>query len=159
MAFVTQVLVVGPKGSGKTTLTKLMSEWEVLAEEYVPTTSVRIEELEREHRKSGQHMTVQLWDCAGDEKFEDGWPALAHGARGILLVYDPDMADAETRLEDTFRIFGQPNNLRENQCRVVAVNHNPRPTDSPGFRVIPLGLHHAKAFGLFGYLPWPSCAW
>ena len=145
VASVVQVLVVGPKRSGKTTLTKLMSEWEVLAEEYEPTTSVRIEELERVHHKSGQHVTVQLWDCAGDEKFEDGWPALVHGATGIFLVYDPDMADAEGRLEDTFRIFGQPNNLRENQCRVVAVNHNPRPTDSPGFKVLPLDLCQADA--------------
>lgn len=64
---------------------------------------------------------VQFWDCSGDKQYQRCWPALAHSALGLLLVYDADKGAAaqESELEDWYRAFGQPNALRENQSLII----------------------------------------
>ena len=66
--------VVGPKGSGKTTLCKLLAETDPDAS-YVPTEGVRIQEVER--RVGMTPVTVQLWDCSGDFKYQNCFPAIS----------------------------------------------------------------------------------
>ena len=66
--------VVGPKGSGKTTLCKLLAETDPDAS-YVPTEGVRIQEVER--RVGMTPVTVELWDCSGDFKYQNCFPAIS----------------------------------------------------------------------------------
>ena len=66
--------VVGPKGSGTTTLCKLLAETDPDAS-YVPTEGVRIQEVER--RVGMTPVTVQLWDCSGDFKYQNCFPAIS----------------------------------------------------------------------------------
>jgi hypothetical protein len=49
-----------------------------------PTVGVRILELER------NNMRLELWDTAGDQTYENTWPAIQKDADGVLVLYNID---------------------------------------------------------------------
>ncbi|KAL5477325.1 hypothetical protein EMCRGX_G024114 [Ephydatia muelleri] len=102
--FKAKILVVGPCEVGKTWIANFLAEaTESTSGDYHPTQGVRILEFESEgeNPSTGKAFKaeVELWDCSGDKKFENCWPALAKDVNGVLLVYSPDNAQKEKELE------------------------------------------------------------
>ena len=67
-----KVLVIGPKGSGKSTISNFLAgRKHVLTENYRPTNGVRILEFEKDAPKNPNipgdgKITIELWDVSGD---------------------------------------------------------------------------------------------
>nr|CDJ87135.1 Rab-like protein 5 [Haemonchus contortus] len=56
-------------------------------------TRVRIVEFESHEldiRRQRIEVDVELWDCSGDLKYRDCWPAIRDGIEGVILVANPD---------------------------------------------------------------------
>jgi GTPase SAR1 family protein len=62
-----KIVVVGPTGSGKTTISNFLagSKDSLVSEKYSPTIGVRILELEVKNEGSND-INVELWDASGD---------------------------------------------------------------------------------------------
>jgi GTPase SAR1 family protein len=59
-----KILVIGPEGSGKTTVTNfLCDKSNVLETPYRPTAGVRIIETEKEVKN--KRITIEFWDVSG----------------------------------------------------------------------------------------------
>ena len=58
---------------------------------------------------------MELWDVSGDRAFEGGWPAIMHGALGIVYVYDALSVGQDKDLEEWHRWFGQTIGLKDSQ--------------------------------------------
>eukprot|EP00731_Ephydatia_muelleri_P022761 Em0015g344a len=90
--------------------------------DYHPTQGVRILEFESEgeNPSTGKAFKaeVELWDCSGDKKFENCWPALAKDVNGVLLVYSPDNAQKEKELERWYSYFVTQQTLKDSQCLI-----------------------------------------
>jgi Rab-like protein 5 len=43
-----------------------------------------LQEIERSLGR--KRFSIQLWDCSGDDRFQNCWPALQNGAQGLILV-------------------------------------------------------------------------
>ncbi|VDO62146.1 unnamed protein product [Heligmosomoides polygyrus] len=97
-----KILVLGPCKAdenhfqaGKTAISNYLGEQvdiEFLGD-YRPTKGVRIVEFEShelEIRNQRIEVDVELWDCSGDPKYRDCWPAIQDGIEGVILVANPD---------------------------------------------------------------------
>ncbi|EYC06008.1 hypothetical protein Y032_0079g1302 [Ancylostoma ceylanicum] len=90
-----KILVLGPCKAGKTAISNYLGEqvdMESLGE-YRPTKGVRIVEFESHELEIHQQrveVDVELWDCSGDERYRDCWPALLDSIEGVILVANPD---------------------------------------------------------------------
>lgn len=66
---------------------------EVAVSDYRPTQAVRIVEFES-YELSAEDMRVEpdveLWDCSGDQKFEQCWPAIRRFADAVIIVANAD---------------------------------------------------------------------
>ncbi|KHJ97423.1 hypothetical protein OESDEN_02594 [Oesophagostomum dentatum] len=54
---------------------------------------VRIVEFESHELEIHEHrveVDVELWDCSGDLKYRDCWPAFLDRIEGVILVANPD---------------------------------------------------------------------
>eukprot|EP00736_Rhodelphis_marinus_P007155 Rmarinus@m.5834 len=132
-----KIVVVGPKEAGKTALANWITGINGLQTEYTPTVGVRILQVNREvPTDSGGRANVQieLWDCAGDSKFESVWPALQKGTDAAVLVYNPNdpdhTADKTGQVFKWFQRFIIPMGMKESQCLIFA-HQNPR-NQAPG---------------------------
>ncbi|XP_029931263.1 intraflagellar transport protein 22 homolog isoform X2 [Myripristis murdjan] len=87
--FKAKILFIGPTESGKTVLANFLSDTtETVGGEYSPTQGVRILEFESQNEGSGDKYStceVELWDCAGDFKFESCWPAIMKDSNGVVM--------------------------------------------------------------------------
>ncbi|KAJ3011960.1 Intraflagellar transport protein 22 [Thoreauomyces humboldtii] len=99
MAAKLTIFVVGPPRSGKTCISNSLAELSDSLNDrvYHPTQGVRILEFDRNLTVAGASVTVacEVWDCAGDPRFQPSWPALASTANAVLFV-----ASQETRERD-----------------------------------------------------------
>ncbi|KAG8338725.1 Intraflagellar transport protein 22 [Homalodisca vitripennis] len=95
--------------SGKTTIANFLSDsTENVGGEYRPTQGVRIVEFETQNsniNNGGFKTDVELWDCSGDLKFENFWPAIYKDANGIVFVCDLSVPDASSKLDYYFESF------------------------------------------------------
>eukprot|EP00735_Rhodelphis_limneticus_P001608 TRINITY_DN12255_c0_g1::TRINITY_DN12255_c0_g1_i1::g.12962::m.12962 TRINITY_DN12255_c0_g1::TRINITY_DN12255_c0_g1_i1::g.12962 ORF type:complete len:189 (-),score=-0.47,sp/Q567Y6/IFT22_DANRE/38.17/5e-35,Miro/PF08477.8/3.1e-09,Ras/PF00071.17/2.5e-09,Arf/PF00025.16/3.7e-06,Arf/PF00025.16/1.4e+03,Gtr1_RagA/PF04670.7/1.5e-05,MMR_HSR1/PF01926.18/0.002,IIGP/PF05049.8/0.0031,Dynamin_N/PF00350.18/0.13,SRPRB/PF09439.5/0.19,SRPRB/PF09439.5/2.1e+03,AAA_17/PF13207.1/0.17,PduV-EutP/PF10662.4/0.65,PduV-EutP/PF10 len=122
-----KVCVIGPRMAGKTAICNFLSGMTTPSSEYTPTVGVRILEVEKQYRNS-RTVTVELWDCSGDPKYESCWMALQKDCDAVLLVYTPDNPEHTSDKGEVYRWiskFVTPVNLKESQCLVFAHN-NPR---------------------------------
>ncbi|XGW30717.1 hypothetical protein V3C99_009576 [Haemonchus contortus] len=90
-----KILVLGPCKSGKTAISNYLGEQVDIESlgEYRPTKGVRIVEFESHEldiRRQRIEVDVELWDCSGDLKYRDCWPAIRDGIEGVILVANPD---------------------------------------------------------------------
>lgn len=113
-----KILVLGPPKAGKTTLSRLLSDYMdesrsskkgkksdgkertyefEFSKTYTPTKAVRIQEFEsREFMNKTKQQRVlrdigiELWDVSGDKRYEDCWPAIRENADGVILVANPE---------------------------------------------------------------------
>ena len=87
--FHVKIAVVGPATSGKTYISNFLADQtEIGSESYRPTRGCRILEYEEKQISvKGRSLTadVELWDCAGDKKYDGCWPALAKDAVGEFI--------------------------------------------------------------------------
>lgn len=60
---------------------------------------------------------VELWDCSGDKKYENCWPAILRDAHGVIMVYDPTVKSQEKDIELWHKAFVQGMNLPDSQVR------------------------------------------
>ncbi|KAE9421517.1 hypothetical protein Angca_004788, partial [Angiostrongylus cantonensis] len=90
-----KILVLGPCKAGKTAISNYLGEQVDIESlgEYRPTKGVRIVEFESHEldiRAQRIEVDVELWDCSGDTRYRDCWPAIREGIEGVILVANPD---------------------------------------------------------------------
>ncbi|WKY03984.1 hypothetical protein Q1695_005177 [Nippostrongylus brasiliensis] len=90
-----KILVLGPRKAGKTAISNYLGEQVDIDSlgDYRPTKGVRIVEFESHELEINQQrieVDVELWDCSGDLKYRDCWPAIKDGIEGVILVANPD---------------------------------------------------------------------
>merc|ERR1719502_1896193 len=91
------------------------------SENYRATAGVRILEFEAEIRSGSApgRGTVELWDVAGDTKFQKCWPAIKKDAVACVLVYSPEKANHEQEIEQWFQWFPKAMNMSASQVLVM----------------------------------------
>ena len=93
-----------------------------LGKEYVPTIGCRILEMEQNLKISNrsEKTEIELWDCSGDLKYENSWPALSDESNGVIFIYNPKDPAQTKELNQWFTHFAQQAGVREECCMVVA---------------------------------------
>lgn len=123
-----KILLIGPSECGKTVLANFLSDTvETIEADYSPTQGVRILEFESQNLGSGSKDSaceVELWDCAGDFKFEACWPALMKDSNGVVIVFNPDVPSHLKEVETWYSTFISSQGLVAGQCLLIA-HHKP----------------------------------
>ncbi|XP_030648949.1 intraflagellar transport protein 22 homolog isoform X1 [Chanos chanos] len=124
--FKPKVLLIGPSECGKTVLGNFLSDTtETVGGDYNPTQGVRILEFESQTEgKADSACEVELWDCAGDFKFESCWPALMKDSNGVIIVFNPDVPSHLKEVETWHSTFISSQGLSDSQCLLIA-HHKP----------------------------------
>lgn len=65
-------------------------------------------------------VTVELWDVAGDPKYEQCWPIILKNAQGIVFVYNPEDPEAEKNMEFYINSFAKAAKILPKQCMAFA---------------------------------------
>ena len=136
-----KIVLVGPKGAGKSALASYLSEKfdpdedrrkkaKLNLDNYNPTAGTRIVEM------TVKGIDVELWDTSGDHKYENCWRALMTEADGVILVYNPDAPAQDEQIEDWYDFFVRKNGLDNDQCMAIAFRTNDGTTER--FRAPPL---------------------
>eukprot|EP00794_Sanderia_malayensis_P013823 gene13823-15268_t len=125
--FRAKVLVIGPCESGKTVLSNFLADaTEMSSGEYYPTVGVRILEFDVESVATKQNRSanvdVELWDCSGDNKYENCWPAIQKDVNGIVFVINPGNNGQVKNLDKWHVHFVSQLGLKDSQC-IVFVHH------------------------------------
>ncbi|KAI6236368.1 Rab-like protein 5 [Aphelenchoides besseyi] len=85
-----KVLLLGPSRAGKTVISTYLSDTiETVPTQYRPTQGVRIIEFESYELMADDirvEPDVELWDCSGDRRFEQCWPAFRRYVDAVILV-------------------------------------------------------------------------
>jgi Rab-like protein 5 len=131
-----KILVIGPEGSGKTTVTNFLCEKSnVLDIPYRPTAGVRIIETEKEVKN--KRTNIEFWDVSGkpvinqgNNKYDRCWPAIMKGAQGIIIVYNADNPKSESEVEFWIEKFPKAMHLPAAQC--VGFAHHLSGVDNGG---------------------------
>ncbi|XP_076867913.1 intraflagellar transport protein 22 homolog isoform X1 [Brachyhypopomus gauderio] len=143
-----KILLIGPRECGKTVLANYLSDTvETVGSDYSPTQGVRILEFESQNLGSGTKDTaieVELWDCAGDFKFEACWPSVMKDSSGVVIVFNPDTPSHLREIESWHTTFISSQGLQVSQCLLIA-HHKPgdgadtsRPQLAPQLNKLPL---------------------
>ncbi|XP_063969698.1 intraflagellar transport protein 22 homolog [Lytechinus pictus] len=131
-----KILMIGPTESGKTVISNFLADaTDVSGGDYHPTQGVRILEFESGSLNVGNRSLiaeVELWDCSGDQKFDECWPAFMKDASGVVIVYNPDQASHERELDTWYNHFITQQGLKDSQC--IIFGHH-RPNTSQAVRV------------------------
>lgn len=126
--FKAKILIIGPSECGKTVLANFLSDTvETIGGDYSPTQGVRILEFESQTLSgSGKNVAceVELWDCAGDLRFESCWPALMKDSNGVVIVFNPDVPSHLKEAEMWHSSFISSQGLQDSQCLLMA-HHKP----------------------------------
>ena len=120
-----KISVVGPKGSGKTTLSNYLGSEDAAVMSmgaYAETVGVRIVECER------AECAVELWDTGGSTDYESCWPAIMKDTAGVVLVYNPENEGHVAESAAWYDFFVKKNGLTDEQCIVFAFS----PASQPG---------------------------
>ena len=125
-----KVLMVGPQEAGKTVLSNILADIaEGPSDVYRPTKAWRIVEFEKDvplavKKQFAGNIFVELWDCSGDIKYKNCWPAIHKGAQGIIFVYNPKDPDAESNMEFFINEFAKKASVLPKQCMAYANHHD-----------------------------------
>lgn len=119
-----KIAVVGPVKAGKSVISNFLADaTESSTGAYYPTQGVRILEFESGNLSmEGRNIKaeVELWDCSGDPKFENCWPAIRHEVHGIIFVYNQDEPNHDRELDKHYTYFTQTFGAKENHGIVFA---------------------------------------
>lgn len=121
-----KVLVMGPKQCGKTRIANFLSGHEEspdFSTPYKPTKGTRILEFE-ENVQTGKgrpvQLSVEMWDCSGDEQYNSCWPAILRDVSGVLMVYDPTKKEQEKDIDTWYKSFVARLGLKDAQILLFA---------------------------------------
>lgn len=122
-----KILVVGPKRSGKSAIANLLAGpdspegMRIAGIPYDETAGCRILEFDfSAERGSSNKIPIELWDCSGDLMYESCWPAIKQGAKGVVLVFNPENAAQASEMNQWFDWFVLKGGLQPEQCLVLA---------------------------------------
>lgn len=89
---------------------------------YAPTVGVRILEVERDLvvGSRSQNITIEVWDCSGDQNYENCWPAILKGLNGIIVVFDPTSKSQASDVKIWCDWFCTNGNLKAGQVAIFA---------------------------------------
>ena len=125
-----KILMVGPQEAGKSILANILADIsDGPSASYRPTKSCRIVEFEKNaplavKKQFAGDIFVELWDCSGDIKYKNCWPAIFKGAQGIVFVYNPKDPDAESNMEFFINEFAKKAGVLPKQCMAFANHHD-----------------------------------
>ncbi|PRP86173.1 hypothetical protein PROFUN_05689 [Planoprotostelium fungivorum] len=149
-----KILLVGPVKAGKSMIANyLAGVSQNLQGDYHGTVALRILEFEREiatTKKQWQGATkkvqIELWDCSGDRKYENGWSAIKEGADGVVIVFNPENKKAENEIQNWHNHFVQTQGLKDNQCMILAHNSSGEATAPKFNKKLPHSLSKVPLF-------------
>ena len=116
-----KIVFAGPSQSGKTEFADIIAAISKgFKGDCKPTACLRILEFTTTIDSSGlqQNIAAQIWDSSGDEKYSQTWPAIAHEADGVVLVYNAFDKDQGRQVETYAKTFAK--NVDHEQVLVVA---------------------------------------
>ncbi|XP_051171703.1 intraflagellar transport protein 22 homolog [Leptopilina boulardi] len=118
---VLKLLVLGPVGSGKSIISNFLADATEIFD-YHPTQGVRILEFEIKDvnfNNKSVKSDIELWDCSGDLKFKNCWPAFRRNAQGILFVHGPKSKENFEELEQFYEYFVNKSKLVPKNCLLL----------------------------------------
>ena len=65
---------------------------------------------------------IELWDCSGDRKFSEAWPALAWELTGVIFVFNPDDDSHKDALDYFYDNFVRKSKLSDSNAIVFAMS-------------------------------------
>ncbi|EFN84612.1 Rab-like protein 5 [Harpegnathos saltator] len=129
-----KLVMIGPAGSGKTTIANFLADATEIPYDYYPTEGVRILEFEANNIEVNNELIlrdIELWDCSGDYKFKNCWSAMRKGVHGVILVYSAQMQDSSKELKEFYDYFVAGSKLGPNSCVILYFDpDNVTPTSS-----------------------------
>ncbi|XP_033226272.1 intraflagellar transport protein 22 homolog [Belonocnema kinseyi] len=117
-----KLLVLGPVGVGKTTISNFLAEATEIPYEYDPTQGVRILEFEAKNitvKNKVHKADIELWDCSGDSKFKNCWPAMKKDVKGVIFVHGPKSQDKSREMEQFYEYFVNQTKLGPKSCLLL----------------------------------------
>ena len=67
---------------------------------------------------------IELWDCSGNTKFQNTWPALVWELHGIIFVFDPDNDTHGRELDFYYEHFVKKAGIQDGNCLALALNRS-----------------------------------
>ena len=61
---------------------------------------------------------VELWDCSGDRKYSNCWPAVRKDAQGVVFVCGEKKEESSRELEQFYEYFVAETKLEAKSCVV-----------------------------------------
>ncbi|XP_003702136.3 intraflagellar transport protein 22 homolog [Megachile rotundata] len=126
-----KIVLIGPIRSGKTTIANFLADATEVPYDYYPTQGARILEFEVNNISAdNKYITkdIELWDCSGDHKFENCWPAIRKDLHGVILVYSERSNDCLKVLQQLYDYFIDQIKLGPDKCVIFCYdpeNKNP----------------------------------
>ncbi|XP_070169796.1 intraflagellar transport protein 22 homolog [Polyergus mexicanus] len=114
-----KLVMIGPIKSGKTTIANFLADATEIPYDYRPTQGVRILEFEiNDIEVNNERISrdIELWDCSGDHKFKNCWPAIRKGVHGVIFVYSTKTQDSLRQLKEFYDYFVSEAKLGPNNC-------------------------------------------
>ncbi|XP_031846679.1 intraflagellar transport protein 22 homolog isoform X1 [Nomia melanderi] len=114
-----KIIVVGPARSGKTTISNFLADATEIPYEYYPTQGVRILEFEVQNiNVNNKSITkdIELWDCSGNQKFENCWPAIRKNVHGVIFVYSEQSNECLKQMQELYDYFVNQTKLGSDKC-------------------------------------------
>lgn len=115
--------IIGPCQSGKTTLANFLADaTEATIEDYTPTHVVRILEFDTNVPINNRNSKadIELWDCSGNHKFQNTWPALIWELHGLVFVFNPEEEGHGRELDFFYDQFVKKSDIQDSHCLVLA---------------------------------------
>jgi len=122
-----KVALIGPSGSCKTILANFLADaTETVLEEHQPTKVVRILEFESNVNVNNRNSKadIELWDCSGDRRYADTYPALIWELQGVIFVFNPDNDGHRDELDFYYDSFIRKSKLSDSNAIVFALNNS-----------------------------------
>ncbi|XP_076225593.1 intraflagellar transport protein 22 homolog isoform X2 [Nomia melanderi] len=141
-----KIIVVGPARSGKTTISNFLADATEIPYEYYPTQGVRILEFEVQNiNVNNKSITkdIELWDCSGNQKFENCWPAIRKNVHGVIFVYSEQSNECLKQMQELYDYFVNQTKLGSDKCVIFC--YDPEKKNPEISKIIYSGGNKLKA--------------
>ncbi|KAI9138188.1 P-loop containing nucleoside triphosphate hydrolase protein [Paraphysoderma sedebokerense] len=149
-----KIALIGPPQSGKTCIANYLASIDssLRKNKYRPTVGVRILEFDRKIKQTGSTksrsasdspvtVTVELWDCSGNENYEGNWSSLIEDADGICFTINADSSNVDA---DLLKWHSQFNYLKDQQS-IIFLHKMQNPNQSRSKFKLPKALAKISA--------------
>ncbi|XP_012224917.1 intraflagellar transport protein 22 homolog [Linepithema humile] len=140
-----KLVIIGPTESGKTTIANFLADATEIPYDYHPTQGVRILEFETDDIEVNNERVsrdIELWDCSGNHKFKNCWPAMRKDVHGIILVYSAKRQNSLKELKEFYDYFVNGPKLGPNSC--VIFYFDPDNATSSTSKIISSSFSHVS---------------